>query len=261
MKKSLLFILLTVFLMGCGGDSKEKAVEDFAKKFGMMAKYGDVNGIKEVSSLKEDIKSASLDYNEANISIFPQGDDKYKISYGHGAYIIVCVGLHDAIEVIDSQGIFTTSEPSAAVPSVTEAAESTPVSEENAAVSKEPAPAKSAPDEATIKKFATTFKNNVVADKQWYFGNPDANNSGSTSINVKNNNNKTVDGSDYYITFKYEYDYAEDMYSENVKQNGKTIPSKGKAKFTYHYTDDCSPGTVKVHFKLTDKQIYDKYAN
>ena len=252
------FLLLILFLTGCGGNSQERAVEDFAKKFGMMAKYGDVNGVKDVSGIKGEINSVSLDYDENKIKIFPQGDDRYKINYGNGAYIVVTVGLHDAIEVIESEGIINgsnNSEDSKAI------AEQSASNIDNTSNSPQSVQANSTADEEAIKKFAAAFKNNVKAEKDWTFGKPDSYNSGSTSIYVKNSNGKEVDGSDYYISFKYEYDYAEGMYSEDVKQNGKNISANGKAKFTYHYTDDCSPRPVKVHFKLTDKQIYDKYAN
>lgn len=259
MKKLLLFsicVMSIVLFSQCRANKKsssgssEDVVMEFAQEFGKMAKSGDISGIKAVYGGKETVRSASLDYDPENIEIFPEDDDKYKIKYGNGAYIIVRLGLNDALEVIDSEGIINTEELRSAADET--AVKSTPEKDMG-----------KASDDAA-KKFASNFKKNVKADSNWKdAGWHDSQNYGDVYIYVNNKNSVPVDGSDYYITYKYEYLYegGASMHSENCKQNGKTISAGGKQKFTHHYTDDCGPLKVKVNFKLTDKQIYDKYAN
>lgn len=106
----LLFSSVMIFsfsmLWSCKDSSKEKAVMDFAINFGEMVQNNDANGIRAVYSGDGDVNNAHLTFYRDKIDIFPEGVDKYKVRYGDGAYIIVKIGLNNAMEVIDSKGIF-----------------------------------------------------------------------------------------------------------------------------------------------------------
>lgn len=115
--------------------------------------------------------------------------------------------------------------------------------------------------ESDKKAFASKFKKNVKAGAWNDAGWKDSENYGNCYVNVTNKNNVRIDGSDYYITFKYAYQFAPGMHEEKITQKGKDLSANGKQKFSYHYTDDCSPEKVTVHWNLTDDQIYDKYGN
>lgn len=115
------------------------------------------------------------------------------------------------------------------------------------------------PTQSEIDAFATKLKNNIKKSEWVDYGWVDAENYGNCCMTLTNNNDFTIDGSDYYISFKYEYLYAEGMHSENCTKPGKTMTSGGKAKFTHHYTDDCGPTAVSVKFNLSNRQLYDKY--
>lgn len=244
--KKLFNLVLIVFLglsfIGCG-KSDADAVKEFAVRFGNMVESHDDIAISDVYPNADLSSPYSMEFDESRIEIFPEGDNRYTIKYGNGASVTVRVGLENAVEVIGSEGIFN---------------EKSPKQETEVAVG----------DEATVNdvdksEFVAQFKKNIKADSEWEDdGWNDNDNSGNCHIYVNNKNSFPVDGSDYYITFKYEYLYemGADMYSETVKKNGKELPANGKAKFTHYYTDDCGPLDVKVKFNLTDDQIYNKYA-
>lgn len=109
------------------------------------------------------------------------------------------------------------------------------------------------------REFVANFKKNITAgsweDYKWI--NDDE---GQTTAKIRNANPFSVDGSDYYISFKYEYIHAE-MYSENITLNGKDISASSYTPFNYHFTDDCGPQSITIHFKLSDDEIYNKYFN
>lgn len=115
-----------------------------------------------------------------------------------------------------------------------------------------------------IANIASNIKNNVSVSSQWAddgWG-VDDENSGKCHVTVTNTNNVAIDGSDYYVTFKYEYMYGEgaNEYSETVTKPGVTLQPGESAKIYHFYTDDCSPLKPTVNFKLTDNQIFTKYA-
>lgn len=85
---------------------KEQALMEFAVKFGEMIQNKDIDGIKEVYSDAGNINTAHLTFYRDEIDIFPESDNLYKIRYSKGAYIIVKVGLNNAMEVVKSDGIF-----------------------------------------------------------------------------------------------------------------------------------------------------------
>lgn len=100
-------MICTVFtLWGCKDSSKDQAIRDFAINFGEMVQNNDVNGIKSVYSGEGDINNTHLTFYRDKIDIFPEGEDKYKVRYGDGAYIVVNIGLNNAMEVVESKGIF-----------------------------------------------------------------------------------------------------------------------------------------------------------
>ena len=256
------FGFIILIMTGCAegnksadSDTPEDAVTAFAQHFGEMVNNNDIVGVRNVYDTNGTINSLNGNLNLDEIEIFPEEGGKYKIKYGAGKNIVINVGLNNAIEVVESQGIVNIGSA---------AAETVSASVETPTARVETTDAPKVSDEAAIKKFASQFKKNVKADSRWSDGGwNESKYSGTAYIYVRNNNSVPVDASDYYITYKYEYLYemGADMYSENCKQKGKEIPAKGKAKFTHHYTDDCGPLAVKVHFNLSDKQIYDKYAN
>lgn len=115
--------------------------------------------------------------------------------------------------------------------------------------------------DAEVKAFASRLKSNVKAglweDVAWY----DDENYGICAVKVTNKNSFPIDGGDYYITYTYEYLYGEGMMKpEHHSQQGKSLPAGGSQKFKHEFTDDCGPTWVKVHFNLSDRQLYDKYS-
>ena len=114
-------------------------------------------------------------------------------------------------------------------------------------------------EQASKTEQINRFKKNVrPASSRW----TDAgwgNDVGKCYIYIVNNNPVAIDASDYYITFRYAYQYGKGVYEEKVTLKGQRIAAKGKTRFNYHYTDDCCPEKVTVHFKLSDAQIYNKY--
>lgn len=85
---------------------KEQALMEFAIKFGEMVQNKDADGVKAVYSDAGNINTAHLTFYRDEIDIFPESDNQYKIRYSKGAYIIVKVGLNNAMEVVKSEGIF-----------------------------------------------------------------------------------------------------------------------------------------------------------
>lgn len=85
---------------------KDKALMEFAVKFGEMVQNKDQAGVKDVYADAGDVNTANLKFNRDDIDIFPEEDGLYKIRYGNGAFIIVKVGLNNAMEVVKSEGIF-----------------------------------------------------------------------------------------------------------------------------------------------------------
>lgn len=119
----------------------------------------------------------------------------------------------------------------------------------------------SEPTEEEISEFVKEFRKNLKfsewIDDGWE---AEEENSGVCHLNITNNNPVEIDGDDYYISFRYEYLYAEGVYEgETVKKSGVTIAPGNKGRINYFYTDDCGPLKPKVHFKMTDRQLYDKY--
>lgn len=104
----LLYVMVfsVVTLWGCKESSKEEAVREFAINFGEMVQNNDVKGIQAVYSGNEDVSNPHLKFYRDKVDIFVEGEDKYKVRYGDGAYIIVKTGLNNAMEVVDSKGIF-----------------------------------------------------------------------------------------------------------------------------------------------------------
>lgn len=111
---------------------------------------------------------------------------------------------------------------------------------------------------AEKERFAAEFKHNVTFGQWEAVGEPDDNLIGDAVIYLRNRNDKAVDGSDYSIKFNYTHIYANQV-MDRVTQRGKNISAGGSAKFTYQYSDDCSPDVPRVVWNLTDVQIYDKY--
>lgn len=111
MKKLILTIAtvlaLSVGLTSCKG-SNEDAVKEFGIEFGEMVQNKDFSGIKSVYPDAGNITNAHLKFHRDKIAIFEEGDDRYKIRYEDGAYIIVKKGLNDAMEVVKAVGIFDT---------------------------------------------------------------------------------------------------------------------------------------------------------
>ena len=104
-------MIFSVFtLWSCKESSKDQAVRDFAVNFGEMVQNNDIKGIKSVYSGEGDVNNAHLTFYRDKIDIFPEGEDKYKVRYGDGAYIIVKIGLNNAMEVVESNGIFESNE-------------------------------------------------------------------------------------------------------------------------------------------------------
>lgn len=106
----LLFSCVVIFfagtLWGCKDSSKDEAVKEFAINFGEMVQNNDVKGIQSVYSGEGDVSNSHLTFYRDKVDIFPEGEDRYKVRYGDGAYIIVKTGLNNAMEVVDSRGIF-----------------------------------------------------------------------------------------------------------------------------------------------------------
>ena len=246
MKKylSFIFILLVFIFVDCKDENR--AVKEFSLRLGEILESNDVGAILDVYPTADTTQIPMLSFDKDRIKIFPESDGTYKINYGNGAYAIVRHGYDDAFEVIESRGIYGPDTHGVMIE------ESTDLIGEN---SKE----KSSNSQESVKDFVARFKKNIKAGK-W----TDAGwkgDSGDCFIYLSNLNSFPVEGKDYYITFKFEYQFegGADMYSENCKKNGKDIPAGGKAKFTHFYTDDCGPEKVKIHFTLTDQQIYEKY--
>lgn len=126
-------------------------------------------------------------------------------------------------------------------------------------VKKEVIPVKEPTDEE-IAAFVKDFKKNIRVG-EWIDDGWEAEdeNSGLCHFNLTNKNPFDIDGSDYYVVFKYEYLYAEGMHSETVKKKGVNLASGGKRSFNHYYTDDCGPLEPTVKYNLTDREIYDKY--
>lgn len=117
------------------------------------------------------------------------------------------------------------------------------------------------PTEEEISDFVKEFRKNLKfsdwIDDGWEV---EEENSGVCHLNITNNNPVEIDGDDYYISFRYEYLYGEGVYEgETVKKSGVTIAPGNKGRINYFYTDDCGPLKPKVNFKMTDRQLYDKY--
>lgn len=246
-------VAVVLLLTGCiekREKSNDAVVTEFAEEFGKLAQSGDLMKIKEYYPSATSATSATLSYNSADISIFPEDNGEYTIKYGQGASIRVRLGLNGAVEVVNSSGIFTFG--------------GTPTGEGVASESSVAAAEAAAPQES-VDDFASRLKKNIkVGD--WEASGPfhtdDVNGDyGDCVVKVTNKNSFTIDGSDYYLSFSYEYLYAKDMYKEKVKKDGKTISAGGSTSFKYHYTDDCGPLRPKVHFKLTNQQLYDKYGS
>ena len=252
MKTRIIFfisILVLIMVVSCANPEHE-AVKGFAKKFERAMKDNDIETLREMYPNKDVSNPALFTFYDSEPEIFPLEPNKYKVKYGSLGHIIVRVGLDNAMEIEDSEGMFdvvyeVTESPTAEPASYDETEEDTSDSESK-------------------KQFVAEFKKNIKADKQWKdAGWHDNDNYGDCYIYINNRNNFPVDASDYYITFKYEYLYegGATIHSEKVRQEGKYLSSNGKAKFTHYYTDDCGPLDVKVNFKLSDDQIFDKYGN
>lgn len=104
------FIAIAFVAMVSCQNSEEKAVREFGIHFGEMVQNGDKQGIKDVYSGVVDYDESHLTFYRDKVDIFPEGDGKYKVRYGDGAYIIVRTGLNGAMEVVESGGIFTKAE-------------------------------------------------------------------------------------------------------------------------------------------------------
>lgn len=98
-------MIIASVLTGCR-QSKEKAILEFGIHFGEMVQNEDAQGIKSVYPDVGTYTGSHLKFYRDKIDIFEEGEDKYKVRYGDGAYIIVKIGVNDAMEVVSSQGIF-----------------------------------------------------------------------------------------------------------------------------------------------------------
>lgn len=143
MKRKIFSVVVVLALVtgfsGCK-ISKEKAVEKFAIEFAEMVQNKDEKGIRRVYPEVGDISSAHLEFNKDKIDIFPEDDNQYKIRYEDGSYIIVKRGLNNAMEVVKSEGIFSSTGATASTTS-----ETTPVPEEAAPEATATAPVEVAP--------------------------------------------------------------------------------------------------------------------
>lgn len=246
--KNYLFRMMAVatlifILTGCASkhEDQHNGIEEFAETFGEYAKQGNMEEIRKVCPEAAQWNGVSLNYNADNIEIFPEGENVYTIKYGPDASIKVREGLNNAMEVIETMGIFNGGELNGDNDSPATETYSTSASSED------------------ISAFAKKLKKNVTTGDWQDGGWHDADNYGDCYMNVRNKNSFAIDGSDYYITFKYEYLYG-DMYDpQRITKDGKNINAGGAAKFTYTYSDDCSPTEVSVKFRLSDRELYDKY--
>ena len=100
------WVVATLIVFASCNKNQENALMDFGIHFGEMVQNKDAQGIKSVYPDVGEYTDSHLVFYRDKIDIFPEGDDKYKIRYSDGAYIIVRTGLNGAIEVTSSQGIF-----------------------------------------------------------------------------------------------------------------------------------------------------------
>ena len=243
---ALLAVVCMILFSGCSGHSESDTVQDFAIRFGELAQQGNLSAIRDVCPEAANATAVALSFNPEKVEIFPEDEHEYTIKYGNGASIRIRVGLSDAVEVINTTGILTLSGEA-------------PGAKVAKAETVKAAPAE--PSKEEMKAFAKRLKANVVAGNWTDAGWNDADNCGTCVVSVKNRNSFAIDAADYYITYKYEYLYGEGMMTpENVRKNGKTIAANGSAQFRHHYTDDCGPTIVTVHFNLSDEQLYKKYS-
>lgn len=99
------FIMMLMALTGCIKKG-EKSVLKFGINFGEMVVNNDKEGIKNLYPGVGDYTSAHLKLYRDEVEVFPLEDDKYKVRYGDGAYIIVQKGYKGGMEVVSSEGIF-----------------------------------------------------------------------------------------------------------------------------------------------------------
>lgn len=238
-------------LAACSPNSQESRVRQFASDFGTWLSTGDIHNIGRHYHGASTLGQFYFSYDPSQVEIFQDDDNHYTIKYGNGVEIKIRCGFDNAVEVIRLTGLGNSG--AMATPAVAQmTADSTAAAAQTATV-----------DQSTVDEFAKRFKRNIVAGK-WdidYGIQDEESLSGKCGMRVTNKNPFAVDGSDYYITYKYEYLYAEGMYSENCRQSGKNIPSNGSVVFKHGYTDDCGPTKVTVKFRLDNRRIYDKYVS
>lgn len=114
MKKLLYAILMLTLAISVGSckKSEEKKVLNFGIYFAEMVQNNDTRGIRQVYPDVGNYESAHLSFSPDRVDVFRQGDGVYKVRYDDGAYIIVRTGLKGAMEVLESEGIFSKSSKS-----------------------------------------------------------------------------------------------------------------------------------------------------
>lgn len=119
----------------------------------------------------------------------------------------------------------------------------------------------SAPEVTKAEKdaFARKVLSNLIAG-DWEAGASDENGQGNCYATITNNNSFPVDGSDYYISYTYDYIWSDPpQVQERIKKKGSTIGPGSSINCMYYYSDDCSPSRIKLSFAISNDEVYEKY--